>query len=278
MTSSTPSPRAATVLTIGGAPPLASACAAAEGLHVPQVAGHLVGAVPVGLVDDEDVGDLEDAGLRRLDRRRRSPARARAAVVSASEAISTSACPTPTVSTRTTSQPAASSTRSACGTAADSPPSWPREAIDRMKTPSSVAWSCIRTRSPSSAPPENGEDGSTASTPTRRPAARNAVTSAVVEVDLPTPGEPVSPTTCAWPPCGCERRRDLAQGCGESFSTSEISRATARGSRRAPARPAPRRRRRGASRPLRQGRAGSARRPGRRRRTAPPRPCRRRGA
>ena len=69
-----------------------------------------------------------------------------------------------------------------------------------MNTPSSVAWSCIRTRSPSSAPPENGEDGSTASTPTRLPAARSAVTSADVDVDLPTPGEPVSPTTCAWPP------------------------------------------------------------------------------
>ena len=39
----------------------------AERLHVPQVARHLVGAVAVGLVDHEDVGDLEDAGLRRLD-------------------------------------------------------------------------------------------------------------------------------------------------------------------------------------------------------------------
>ena len=56
-------------------------------------------------------------------------------MVSASEAISTSAWPTPTVSTSTTSQPAASSTRSACGTAADSPPRWPREAIERMNTP-----------------------------------------------------------------------------------------------------------------------------------------------
>ncbi len=37
-------------------------------------------------------------------------------------------------------------------------------AIERMKTSGSVAWSCIRTRSPSSAPPEKGEDGSTAST------------------------------------------------------------------------------------------------------------------
>ena len=54
--------------------------------------------------------------------------------------------------------------------AQERPPRWPREAIDRMKTPGSVACSCIRTRSPSSAPPENGDDGSTASTPTRQPA------------------------------------------------------------------------------------------------------------
>ena len=93
-------------------------------------------------------------------------------VVSASEAISSSAWPTPTVSIRTTPNPAASRMRSAWGVAQASPPSWPRLAIDRMNTPSSVAWSCIRTRSPSSAPPLNGDVGSTASTPTRWPAAR----------------------------------------------------------------------------------------------------------
>ncbi len=64
-----------------------------------------------------------------------------------------------------------------------------------MNTPGSVACSCIRTRSPSSAPPVNGDEGSTANTPTRRPDARNAVTKADVVVDLPTPGAPVRPTT-----------------------------------------------------------------------------------
>ncbi|CAB4908220.1 unannotated protein [freshwater metagenome] len=43
-------------------------------------------------------------------------------VVSAREATSSSDWPTPTVSTTTTSQPAPSSTRSACGVAHDSPP------------------------------------------------------------------------------------------------------------------------------------------------------------
>ncbi len=52
--------------------------------------------------------------------------------VSAWEAISTSDCPTPTVSTRITSQPAASSTRIACGAAQASPPRWPRVAMERM--------------------------------------------------------------------------------------------------------------------------------------------------
>src|SRR5690606_31535579 len=88
--------------------------------------------------------------------------------------------------------------------------------------------SFIRTRSPSSAPPENGEEGSTASTPTRRPALRYAVTSAEVDVDLPTPGGPVSPTTYAPPPCGA-RAAATSRNCGEAPSTKEISRATARG-------------------------------------------------
>ena len=42
-----------------------------------------------------------------------------------------------------------------------------------MNTPGSSAWRCIRTRSPSNAPPENGELGSIAITPTRL--ARGAV-------------------------------------------------------------------------------------------------------
>ncbi len=60
-------------------------------------------------------------------------------VESASDAISTSAWPTPTVSTRTTSKPAASRIRKACGAALESPPRCPRLAIDLMNTPLSVA-------------------------------------------------------------------------------------------------------------------------------------------
>ena len=45
-------------------------------------------------------------------------------------------------------------------------------AIERMNTPGSVAWSCMRTRSPRIAPPVNGDDGSTASTATSSPSDR----------------------------------------------------------------------------------------------------------
>jgi hypothetical protein len=71
--------------------------------------------------------------------------------------------------------------------------------------------------------------GSTASTPTRLPWARSAVTSADVDVDLPTPGEPVMPTMCAEPVCGVSAAL-TSRRAGERSSTREISRATARAS------------------------------------------------
>ena len=117
--------------------------------------------------------------------------------MSASRMTAISFCPTPTVSTSTSSNPMAENRSAAAGAAADSPPSSPRLDIERMNTPGSVLCSAIRTRSPSSAPPLNGLDGSTASTATRRPAARYRVTIAVVRVDLPTPGGPVMPVIVA---------------------------------------------------------------------------------
>ena len=125
-----PSPVLATVLTIGGLPGALGALGQRE--HRAQLAADLVGAVAVGLVDDVDVADLEDPGLRGLDAVAHARARAAPAWCRPAPAISTSLCPTPTVSTRITSQPAASSTRSACGVAQASPPRWPREAIERM--------------------------------------------------------------------------------------------------------------------------------------------------
>ena len=120
-------------------------------------------------------------------------------VVSASPAISTSTCPTPTVSITTHCIPAASRTRAASGTATERPPRWPRVAMDRMKTSSSSACSSIRTRSPKIAPPVNGDDGSIASTPTLEADARISRTSAEVSVDFPAPGAPVIPMVVAAP-------------------------------------------------------------------------------
>ena len=114
---------------------------------------------------------------------------------SAVRTMSTSSWPTPTVSMRTTSLPAASSTSAASLVARASPPRWPRVAMLRMNTPASPACACIRTRSPRIAPPVNGLVGSTAITPTVRPRARGArAISRSTSVLLPAPGGPVTPT------------------------------------------------------------------------------------
>ena len=85
-------------------------------------------------------------------------------MVSAWSMMSTSAWPTPTVSRNTSSLPAASISSAACSAASLSPPSAPRLAIERMKTPGSRKCSVRRMRSPSSAPCVNGDDGSIDST------------------------------------------------------------------------------------------------------------------
>ena len=46
----------------------APAALGAEREHAADLADHRVGQRVVGLVDDDDVGDLHDAGLQRLDR------------------------------------------------------------------------------------------------------------------------------------------------------------------------------------------------------------------
>ena len=45
----------------------------------------------------------------------------------------------------------------------------------------------------------NGLDGSTEMTPTLRPSPRTRLTSALIRVDLPTPGGPVTPIAYALP-------------------------------------------------------------------------------
>ena len=92
------------------------------------------------------------------------------------------------------SLPAASISSAACSAASASPPSEPRVAIERMKTPGSRKCSESRIRSPSTAPWVNGLDGSIESTPISRSALRSSVQIAPIRVLLPTPGGPVRPT------------------------------------------------------------------------------------
>ena len=60
-------------------------------------------------------------------------------VTSAVRATSTSSCPTPTVSMKMTSLPAASRIDATSPVARATPPRWPRVAMLRMNTPSSPA-------------------------------------------------------------------------------------------------------------------------------------------
>ncbi len=92
---------------------------------------HLVGAVAVGLVDDEDVADLEDPGLGRLDAVAHARGEQHQRGVGEAGDLDLALADADGLD-EDTSQPAASSTRSACGVVQASPPRWPREAIDRM--------------------------------------------------------------------------------------------------------------------------------------------------
>ena len=163
--------------------------------HLLEVAAGLVDAGSVGLVDHEHVGDLEQPGLVGLHRV--APAR----VHDDDGRVGRARRPRPRPGRRRpsrpspTASPTASSTRTASGVASDRPPRWPRVAIERMNTPASRAWSCMRTRSPRMAPPGerrrrvDGEHRHRSS-----PAARRRPISAFVSVDLPAPGAPVRPT------------------------------------------------------------------------------------
>ena len=154
-----------------------------------------------------------------------SPGAETTILVWASSAISTSAWPAPTVSTTTTSLPAASITSTTRAAVRESPPRCPREASERTNTASSPACSCMRMRSPRMAPPENGLEGSTATTPTLRPRPRSSAMSAPTRVDLPDPVAPVTPITSARPRWGKMAPR-MALASALSFSTAVMARAS----------------------------------------------------
>src|SRR5450759_3093624 len=92
----------------------------------------------------------------------------------------------------------------------------------------------MRTRSPRTAPPVIGLDGSTATTATGRPARRSSAINAATSVLLPAPGGPVIPMSWARPASGYRRRR-AASASDVRFSTAVSSRER---DRRSPARAA----------------------------------------
>src|SRR5688500_3633396 len=124
------------------------------------------------------------------------------------------------------SKPYPSSTSATSRVVAARPPNEPRVAIERMNTPGSRATLSIRTRSPRSAPPVKGDVGSTAITPTLRPASRYVFTSSAVMVLLPAPGGPVSPIRRARPVRECSDER-ICSKPSRWFSTMLTTRARA---------------------------------------------------
>ena len=86
--------------------------------------------------------------------------------VSTMPATATSDCPAPTVSTNTTSNPAASTTRIAWRVARVTPPSRPDVGDGRMNAASDADSRNILVLSPRMLPPVRDEDGSTARTAT----------------------------------------------------------------------------------------------------------------
>src|SRR5437868_5067492 len=96
----------------------------------------------------------------------------------------------------------------------------------RMNISDSSADLFMRIRSPSTAPPENGLLGSTAKIATCLPLSFQLLARQSTKVDLPAPGEPVIPTTCARPVF--ENSLDwIALARGDPFSLNVIKRAIA---------------------------------------------------
>jgi hypothetical protein len=63
----------------------------------------------------------------------------------------------------------------------------------------------MRVLSPRIEPPVSGDDGSTASTATRKPSPSKCMPKVSMKVDLPTPGTPLMPIRSAPPVCGISR-------------------------------------------------------------------------
>ena len=128
-----------------------------------------------------------------------APANARNVKQSTICETATSDWPTPTVSTRITSNPAASNTTMDSRVALATPPRVPADGDGRINALSSRASLAMRVLSPRIEPRVFVDDGSMASTASLWPSPMSVMPRASMNVDLPTPGTPVMPTRNALP-------------------------------------------------------------------------------
>ena len=117
-------------------------------------------------------------------------------------ATSYSLWPTPTVSTRITSKPAASHSNMVSRVFCATPPKAPSDGLGRIYAFCSRLNNSMRVLSPRILPPLNGELGSTANTATFLPWLIRCKPNASINVDLPTPGIPVIPIRILLPVLG----------------------------------------------------------------------------
>ena len=113
--------------------------------------------------------------------------------------------PTPTVSTKTVSKPAASQRMIVSRVLRATPPKEPAVGEGRMKAFFSRAKASMRVLSPRILPFERSLLGSMASTASLWPRLRTCMPKTSIEVLLPAPGTPVIPMRTECPVCGRQR-------------------------------------------------------------------------
>ena len=113
--------------------------------------------------------------------------------------------PTPTVSMKIVSKPAASQRMTVSRVLRATPPSEPADGEGRMKTSGLEEMLSMRVLSPRIDPPLRSELGSMARTASRWPSEVTMPPMASMKVDLPAPGTPVMPTRIELPEWGRQR-------------------------------------------------------------------------
>ena len=131
--------------------------------------------------------------------------------------------PTPTLSTRTTSNPAASQSSMVSRVRRATPPTESPAGEGRMKARASRLSRSMRVLSPRMLPPDRLLEGSMVSTATAWPLSTSTQPSASMNVLLPTPGTPVMPTRLALPVRGNTRCRTSCAAFSSNVAWLSIS-------------------------------------------------------